>query len=360
SPSGEILHSLGPEYYDNSVPFEGITIDYLNSLVGLSGGELDITFTHGSKGALKVHPESTYMAVIQDVEDGVVDMGASQFWVTGERLNMTKFTMPLGMFFSSHREDYGLCFMQPSHWVFITLAYDRTVLVIEKPGVQSSLSSQTGKVFEPFTVGTWIVVVCVIASAALLSTWFHVPSKKVLTKRQERQRANGQKQPKKEKILTYARLVVDEFLQKSIYFCSAGVEQDAGSSLPQKVLMLGFASFILIVVSSYVANLAATLTKSALESHVSTMEMAVAKNMTICANSDLQEELEIRWPTANFVWYQTTNETYSFFLDYDEGNCDAMASSENDVLLSDSELGYEYCKRDLVFTDSVVLEYVSS
>ena len=84
-------------YFDDSISFGGIYIDYVNSIVQLSKGDIqNVTYTHTSRASLKQHPTSSFTAAVQDVGRGLVDMAAGPFWVTGQRLRMTSFTIPLG------------------------------------------------------------------------------------------------------------------------------------------------------------------------------------------------------------------------------------------------------------------------
>ena len=112
----------------------------------------------------------------------------------------------------------------------------------------------------------WGLIIALIVFTALLSVWF---SERVTNKRARRQRQP--KQIRRPKNLVYARWAIDEFLQKGTFFCSAGVEQDKSASLPAKLLMFGFSFFILIVISAYVANLAAFLTND-VPDYVGTVE----------------------------------------------------------------------------------------
>ena len=57
-----------------------------------------MTYTHTSKASLKMYPTSSFTAAVQDVENGLVDMALGPFWITGQRLKMTTFTVPLGEF----------------------------------------------------------------------------------------------------------------------------------------------------------------------------------------------------------------------------------------------------------------------
>ena len=73
-------------YFDDSVPFGGIYIDYINELVKISNGDIqNVTSTHISKGSLKRYPASSFTAAVQDVENGLVDMAVGPFWITGQR-----------------------------------------------------------------------------------------------------------------------------------------------------------------------------------------------------------------------------------------------------------------------------------
>ena len=84
-------------YFDDRVPFGGIYIDYVNSIVKLSNGDIqNVTFTHTSRASLKRYPRSRFTAAVRDVQNGLVDMAVGPFWITGERLKMTSFTVPLG------------------------------------------------------------------------------------------------------------------------------------------------------------------------------------------------------------------------------------------------------------------------
>lgn len=153
----------------------------------------------------------------------------------------------------------------------------------------------------------------------------------------------------------YARLVLDAFIQNGIFFCSAGVNHEEGDNLPHKILMLGFGGFILIVVSAYVANLAAFLTKSGVLDYIGTMDEVKAKGKKVCALPALKTELEISHPTATFVFSQAGKSYYGLIDDYDAQRCDFIAVGKEDAK-SNIELMNMFCERDLVFTNSLIIE----
>ena len=83
-------------YFDDSIPYGGIYIDYVNSIVQLSKGDIqNVTFTHTSRASAIQHPRSSFTAAVQDVENGLVDMAVGPFWITKARLKMTSFTIPI-------------------------------------------------------------------------------------------------------------------------------------------------------------------------------------------------------------------------------------------------------------------------
>mmetsp|Transcript_14706 Transcript_14706/g.29438 ORF Transcript_14706/g.29438 Transcript_14706/m.29438 type:complete len:739 (+) Transcript_14706:148-2364(+) len=320
---GVILATPGEEYYNNSVPYEGVYIDYVSDLVRISNGDIqDISYTYKSMGSVAMHPSSHYTAAVQDIENGLADMSVGPFWITGQRLKMSAFTVPL--------------------------IYDKTVLVIPKPRNKNSLSYQTSKVLAPFTAGLWGVVILVIVCTSLLSVWF---AKGSSVKRPLRRRP---KPSFRQELGVWSRLSLDSILEKGLFFFSGGVGQDEGSSLPYKLLLFGFGFFILITVSSYVANLAAFLTRS-VPDYIATMEGAVKNNLKICGHPALAEELTTKWPDAKFVFHTEGNEFFGLLDDYRAGKCDVLAVGREDTTM-DLELLNQFCDEGLVYTNSLVME----
>lgn len=71
-------------------------VNYIESLRHLANDDFNISYTYGSKASRLLHPASSFTAAVQDVKDGLVDFGVGPFWVFGERLEMTSFTLPIG------------------------------------------------------------------------------------------------------------------------------------------------------------------------------------------------------------------------------------------------------------------------
>ena len=89
-PDGEVLSVAGDEYWNASVPYEGVMIDYLRELQELSGGDFEVEWTHGSRASRRVHPSSAYTASVQDIADGTVDLAVGPIWVTADRLRLAQ------------------------------------------------------------------------------------------------------------------------------------------------------------------------------------------------------------------------------------------------------------------------------
>lgn len=327
--SGEVLGFPGDEYYDNSVPFEGVYLDYVKSLQGVSDGDIqNITLTHRSRGGSLVHPYSSYTAAVQDVADGLVDMAVGPFWITGARLKLTSFTIP-----------------------FVT---DKNYLVIPKPGTKEELSDQVKRVLAPFSTQLWVLVVLIIIFASLLGVWFSDLGERNVNASNGRPSLQQTRDRIKRNKGAYARLTLDSFLQKGMYFFSAGVDADPGASLPYKFLMFGFGFFILITVSAYVANLAAFLTRS-MTSAPTTMDAVITSGYTICAHPVMKQELQNAWPTANFYFTETGRDFHGMLEDFDANKCKVLVVSWEDTSM-DSTFTAKLCERDLVFTQSVIID----
>ena len=122
---------------------------------------------------------------------GNIVQAVAPFWITDQRLAMTSYTVPL--------------------------VYDKTVLVIPKPGSKKSLQFETAKVLQPFTPWLWVLVVLVILTSAGLGVWFsdrEKLAKKNYGKSLRKLRAGGGVVKKSRSKAVYSRLIVDGFLEK--------------------------------------------------------------------------------------------------------------------------------------------------
>ncbi|KAL7551347.1 hypothetical protein ACHAWF_014536 [Thalassiosira exigua] len=352
--SGEPLVSVGDEYYNDSVPYDGIYPRYMKELVTVSNGDIeDVVYTYRSRASQSLHPTSNFTAVVQDIENGLYDMGVGPFWVTSERLSMVSLLNVLCIYFlrpgANIKFDVAICHSVLRQTPFTTaFSYDKNFLVV--PRHIESLEQEVLKVLSPFTWGAWLCILGVILLAAMLSVWFSDP---VSEPQRDRIRWRGMSRQRRNKV-AYARLAADMVLEKGIFFCSAGIEQDRGSSFPHKVMSLGFAFFILITVSAYVANLAAFLTRPVSGGIVS-VEEAINDGVTICAHPVVREELETAHPHAIFHFTEKDVDILGMIDDFAEGKCGALVLGWEDNTI-DVAIREALCENELVFTDSLVIE----
>ncbi|KAL7536673.1 hypothetical protein ACHAWF_005534 [Thalassiosira exigua] len=361
--NGDSLSSPGSEYYNNSVPYKGVYIDYMKQLMEISQGDIrNVTYSHRSRVSSVLHPESRFTAAVQDVQDGLFDMAVGPFWITGKQI-CSAHTICFHLSISclgSLIYCLRLCIWSGQRLKMtafsLPIVYDKTFLVILKPGASESLWHQVRKVLMPLSTDLWGVVIGIIVITALLSVWFSDRSDKAMNGRVGRMGLQHDGQRVQRRKLVYTRLALDSCLQKGLFFCSAGVEHDEGGTLSNHLLMFGFAFFILIAVSAYVANLAAfltlTLSSSAGET---TIEGAVAAGYTICAHIAIKDALRVAWPKAIFHFHEDGNEYHGILDDYLAGKCKVLAIGHQSTEL-DSRILQRFCSSDLVRTDSLILE----
>mmetsp|Transcript_26755 Transcript_26755/g.43476 ORF Transcript_26755/g.43476 Transcript_26755/m.43476 type:complete len:288 (+) Transcript_26755:506-1369(+) len=112
---------------------------------------------------------------------------------------------------------------------------------------------------------------------------------------------------------------------------------------------------MLFLRSSYVANLAAFLTRRSLEGSVTTIDGAIARGWTICAHPVFKTKLPLAWPTAKFLFSESDNDFHGVLDDYTAGKCKALAIGWEDTSMDRSFLD-KICKRELVYTESMFFE----
>ena len=186
--NGEKTIVQGDEYFNDSIPFEGIYPTYIQNIADTTNGDIqNITFTHLTRASRIVHPYSKATAAVQDVADGLSDMVIGTIWITGQRLALTAFTIP-----------------------FIV---DKSYLVVPREGSES-LTYQIQKVLQPFSPLLWLCILLVICFASSLSVWFWIRANPTThnAARGERGRVSDRRKAE------LCRLCLDSFLEKFTFF----------------------------------------------------------------------------------------------------------------------------------------------
>lgn len=128
---------------NDSIPWEGAVVDYLTDV--LRGSTFDaIHFTSVSSGTRKLF-DSSWTSLVAEVAAGNADIGASGTWMTSERLAIGEFSTPL------YNDDF--------------------FLFVPGPMPETSILNVGYKVFRPFSIRLWGVVVGVIFIAGVLNLY---------------------------------------------------------------------------------------------------------------------------------------------------------------------------------------------
>jgi hypothetical protein len=158
---------------------------------------------------------------------------------------------------------------------------------------------------------------------------------------------------------TLLNIIFDSFLASANDTFGQSVEFDMASTLSKKLLNFGFSFLILVVAAAYTANLAAFLTiEGDTNGHyIRSVEEAMLTKTPLCGHIALKSELITAWPGANWVFTEASEgDGYVGMLEnFDAGNCGGLIGGKGD-LLGDTILMNKFCARNLVDTNTMILE----
>ena len=147
SNNGEIAKFDGEEYYDDTIPWQGWHLDYFRTVVDISNMG-NMTYTHHSGGSIVESPDSSWTAVVLDIQAKRSCVGLSSFWITAERLQLATFTAPVTV--------------------------EKLYLFVRNPGwvEDKHFLDNLKKIFMPFSTGLWICFLCVLILFSVSSVVF--------------------------------------------------------------------------------------------------------------------------------------------------------------------------------------------
>ena len=308
-------------------------MDYLDAVVDVSDIS-GLNYTHRSGGSAVVVTSSAWTAAVYDIQAGLSCLSSSLFWITTERLQMTTFTTPL--------------------------AIDKIMLYIENPSSDkqhttgSSLYSNMLKVAMPFEPALWLILAATMVLVSMLGVWFANKDgarNKWWYKLHDKAFVDGTVYYR---TTTLLNILFDSFLSSANDTFGQSVEFDSESTLSKKILNFGFSFLILVAAAGYTANLAAFLTIQGDTNgdYIRSVEDAILTNTPLCGHIALQSALMTTWPDANWVF----NGAYDAMLEnFDAGHCVGLIGGKGDVL-ADAHLMNEFCVRNLVDTNTIILE----
>ena len=287
-PGGEPLTSSASyelsHYRDDSVPWEGLLIEYFAKLAassysGLSSPSWVLTWTSASSRAQHA---SSWTAAVNDVALGIADIGCSLFWMTAERLEMSSFTA--------------------------NLLSDQFYLFVPKPKVDDSLLTKIKQPFMPFTLGVWLVVILIILATGALQIWlttrlwwddwaarvnwpgFVNPGNLTPNPGMSRWKRGG---------LILSRLA-EGWYTAYMSVVTGGPEMDENHRAATRLLNIGNGLFILLFLSAYTANLAAFIIKKDMVLSWADIDAATADGAKICVHTMLAPKMRTLYPDADF------------------------------------------------------------
>jgi len=226
-----------------------------------------------SKRSRSSFPNSSFTACVMDVAVGNIDVCIGNFWLTLDRLSMgVNFVQPFG---------------QDEFYILAPIADDFLV---------DSFGEMLGRPWLPFSPELWVCFFGFIAFASfvtfLTDTVFDVGDI------YEPGGDPGDFQ-NPTKIGRYCRA-----LQLNLLGYVAGGPQNNPTSVPGRLAALGFGWFLLILMSSYTANLASILVaKTSGGNSINNIEDAINKKARICTLAPILPELKVEYPRGLFVTY---------------------------------------------------------
>ena len=298
--------TLGTMYSDESVPFEGAIIDYLEALKPfvLKHNISGFTYTWTSGGA-RTLSASAWTGAVHEVANKVVDMAASTFWVTTQRtliVNPGRFTA--------------------------SVDYDYFYLWVRRPSLRTDLWTRAWTLIRVFGYDLWAVWFAIIFATAGCNLWI---GRKAFAE-EKSENATGRERAV-ECPNSMAKRYLDHIMEAMADFFNKYKQEKE-----QTMLHLGWAFFTLIMITGYTANLAASLSRSTAGSYIRSMDEAISQNVINCVASAVEEDVRRDYPNARWATlaYSETRGEGGMKRAFDGNNCSTivwpMAYVDRDVL----------------------------
>jgi hypothetical protein len=119
---------------------------------------------------------------------------------------------------------------------------------------------------------------------------------------------------------------------KSLYITWFGLfsggPQNSPQTLPARFSQLGYGFFVIIALASYTANLATILVAKSQKNGITSIDDAIAAQLTICCLDAVLPSLAAKYPTANLVG---TDDDRRTFRELNKGACGAAIMSEEEM-----------------------------
>jgi len=267
------LGNEDPLYYDDSVPWEGTMIEFLDEILSVAPyAGFNYTFT--SPMARLASPHSSWTATVYDVEKRLLDMGGSVFWVTAERTEMTAFST------SYH----------------IDLHY----LWVPRPKKDDSFLTVASKVFVPFSNNLWLLLFGVTIAMSFVEVYLF---------RKDWREDGVDDWELAVGWRAKARVYFEHwgtYLGRSAMHITAGFP-DEGHTSAQTIAWIGWAFLIMIAVAAYTANLAAFMLAKGGGAYIKDMDNAISGQKKVCVQHAIWGDMSARYPMAYMVEFDASS-----------------------------------------------------
>ena len=291
---------ISANYYNDSVPWEGALVDFYAEVSRRHGASFRFTTVSGASRAAYAN---AWTAGGYEASRGTADLSVPS-WLTPERGDISAFTAPLYI-------DYFYLYVPEGSRDLD--AWDRAVFA-----------------FLPFSIPLWIVCgVITIAMGAIVS---FLQATEV----------------------TFNPRIMLCGLGRGTYYSLVqlltGFEAKEASSVPLRILYVGWAFFVCLVLAAYTANFAAFLVKNPTTKQFTTLEAAIEydANIRICHPSVITAAIIADHPDVEDNLVVLSPERHAnIIVDYEAAECDALIWSENLLQMLPEVMEY-FCDESLV------------
>ena len=292
-------------YYNDTVPWEGALVDFYAEISRRHGASFQFTAISGaSMGAYA----NAWTASGYEASRGAADMGVP-IWRTSDRSEMAAFAAPL------HMEYFHLYVKESRRDVSV---WDRAAFA-----------------FLPFSIPLWIV--CGLITIAMGAVVSALEARETTANPRALIRGLGRG--------TYYSLV--QLL--------TGFEAKETSSVPVRILYVGWAFFVCLVLAAYTANFAAFLVKNPTTMRYKTLEAAIEldANIRICHPAAITDAI-----IADHTGVGDNLVVIPWVADigpeYEAAECDALIWSEQQLPMHPETMQY-FCDESMTKQDLVTL-----
>jgi len=242
---------------------------------------------------------------------GELDICFGAFWMTTERLLMSSFTNSI---------------------------YDDSFFLIVFKGEDESLLDMLATPFKPFTVGAWF---------SILGAFLYMAFVVALIQESSRTKDEMNASDDKENTQSTFSGMLGNALYNGLNSFTRGEVSNASEnpSLAERVVIVGFVIFTLIVLTAYTATSAAFMVETSKSSQYGSIDDVLDDNKKICINVSVQNQFGDLRPqsTSLLVGKSSTQMIFEEMDSEEEDTCVGKACMSSFLVVrSYSNINYEY------------------